>query len=71
MKGEKERILTDSSDASKPAGSQTLKGMSGQDEPVKVLSGFEKVSLKPGETKEVAICITDGIIEGREYFAAI
>ena len=71
MKGKKERILTDSSDASKPAGSHTLKGMSGQDEPVKVLAGFEKVSLKPGETKEVAICITDGIIEGREYFAMV
>ena len=42
-----------------------------QDEPVKVLVGFGKVSVEPGETKEVAVCITDGIIEGREYFAVI
>ena len=41
------------------------------DEPVKVLVGFDKVSLEPGEKKLVRVDITDGVIDGREYFAAI
>ncbi|MCR4807986.1 MAG: glycoside hydrolase family 3 C-terminal domain-containing protein [Lachnospiraceae bacterium] len=41
------------------------------DEPVKVLVGFDKVSLKPGEKKLVRVDITDGVIEGREYFAVV
>ncbi|MBR4719477.1 MAG: glycoside hydrolase family 3 C-terminal domain-containing protein [Lachnospiraceae bacterium] len=42
-----------------------------QDEPEKVLAGFDKIYLEPGEVKDVAVCITDGMIGGREYFAYI
>ncbi len=46
-----------------------MKGKS--DEPPKALAGFDKFFLEPGESREVAVCITDGVIEGREYFAAV
>lgn len=42
-----------------------------EDEPPKVLAGFDKVYLEPGESKPVKIDITDGVIEGRDYFAVI
>ncbi|MBR5406767.1 MAG: glycoside hydrolase family 3 C-terminal domain-containing protein [Lachnospiraceae bacterium] len=42
-----------------------------QDEPEKVLVGFEKVTLAPGEKKLVRVDITDGVIDGREYFAVV
>ncbi len=41
------------------------------DEPPKVLAGFDKVHLEPGEKKHVKIDITDGVIGDREYFAVI
>ena len=41
------------------------------DEPPKVLAGFDKVYLEPGESRTVKIDITDGVIEGRDYFAVI
>ena len=41
------------------------------DEPVKVLAGFDKVFLEPGEKKTVSIEITDGVIKGREYIVTI
>ena len=41
------------------------------DEPPKVLVGFEKISLEPGEKKLVRVDITDGIIPGREYEAVV
>ena len=42
-----------------------------EDEPPKVLVGFDKVYLEPGESRTVKIDITDGVIEGRDYFAVI
>ncbi len=41
------------------------------DEAPKVLAGFDKVYLEPGESKSVKVDITDGVIEGRDYFAVI
>ena len=46
-----------------------MKGVA--DEPVKVLVGFDKVYLEPGEQELVRVDITDGVIEGREYFAFV
>lgn len=46
-----------------------MKGKS--DEPEKVLVGFDKIYLEPGERKTVKVEITDGVIAGREYFAKI
>ena len=42
-----------------------------KDEPPKVLTGFDKIYLEPGEKKTVTVDITDGVIEGREYFAVV
>ncbi len=42
-----------------------------EDEPVKVLAGFEKICLEPGEKKTVTVNVTDGVIKGREYFAVV
>ena len=54
-----------------PAGSEAQNDISTAGEPIKVLSGFEKIFLEPGEKKTVTVNITDGVIKGREYFAVV